>query len=106
EQARDVDFLLAIGEIFTLVVYAQLVLEGAALSADEGTDRDAVDQMFDVFVRDCSRHALDLHMKPASTAAQVDYALRMVRKPAVDAPRYDRIWRAVHALHDAYEMAP
>lgn len=106
EQARDVDFLLAIGEIFTLVVYAQLVLEGAALSTDEGIDRDAVDQMFDVFVRDCSRHALDLHMKPVSTAAQMDYALRMVRKPAVDASRYDRVWRVVHALHDAYEMAP
>jgi acyl-CoA dehydrogenase len=105
-QARDVDFLLAIGEIFTLVVYAQLVLEEATLSVPDGIDRDVVDQVFDVFVRDCSRHALDLHMKPLSTPAQMDYALRMVRKPVVDVPRYERVWEAVHALRDAYEMAP
>lgn len=106
EQAKDVDFLLAVGEIFTLVVYAQLVLEDAALSAGEGIDRDVVDQVFDVFVRDCSRHALDLHMKPASTATQMDHALRMVRKPVMDAARYERVWQQVHALRDAYEMRP
>ena len=57
EQAKDVDFLLAVGELFTLVVYAQLILEGATLSAAEGIDGDTVDQIFDVLVRDFSRHA-------------------------------------------------
>ena len=106
EQGKDVDFLLAVGEIFTLVVYAQLVLENATLMPEAGIDADLVDQMFDVFVRDLSRHALDLHMKPSSTAAQMDHALRMVRKPAVDSARYDRVWHAVHALAGAYEMNP
>jgi hypothetical protein len=101
-----VDFLLAVGEIFTLIVYAQLVLESATLSAGDGVDHDLVDQVFAVFVRDCSRHALDLHMKPGSTAAQSDLALRLVRKPGVDAARYGRVWQLVHGLHDAYEMAP
>ena len=85
------------------MVYAQLFLENAEIYAVE---RDLVDQVFDVFVRDCSRHALDLHMKPASTAAQMELALRMVRKPVVDAARYGRVWQLVHGLHDAYEMAP
>ncbi len=106
EQARDVDFLLAVGEIFTLIVYAQLVLENATLMPEAGVDNDLVDQMFDVFVRDLSRHALDLHMKPSSTTAQMEHALRMVRKPAVDPARYDRVWRTVHALAGAYEMNP
>ena len=35
EQAKDVDFLLAVGELFTLVVYAQLVLENARLQPGE-----------------------------------------------------------------------
>ena len=30
-QQKDIDFLLAVGEIFTLVVYGQLILENAAL---------------------------------------------------------------------------
>jgi acyl-CoA dehydrogenase len=106
EQAKDVDFLLAVGELFTLVVYAQLVLENAAIYAADGIDGDTVDQMFDVFVRDFSRSALDLYVKPASTRAQMDCAMRMIRKPAVDGARYGRVWKTVHALKDAYEMNP
>jgi acyl-CoA dehydrogenase len=106
EQARDVDLLLTVGEIFTLIVYAQLVLENAALVPEADADDDLVDQIFDVFVRDVSRQAVDLHMKPGATAAQSDLALRLVRRPPVDAARYDRVWRRVHALAGAYEMAP
>jgi hypothetical protein len=105
-QSKDVDFLLAVGELFTLVVYAQLVLEGAALHAGEGVDGDTVDQVFDVLVRDFSRHAVDLHGKAASTPAQMELALRMIRKPAQDPARRERIWTRVHALEGAYEMSP
>jgi acyl-CoA dehydrogenase len=106
EQAKDVDFLLVIGELFTLVVYAQLVLENAVLYAEEGVDGDTVDQIFDVLVRDFSRHALDLQSKPAATAAQVDLAMKMIRRPAFDAGRAERVWKTVHAMKDAYEMNP
>jgi acyl-CoA dehydrogenase len=106
EQAKDVDFLLVVGELFTLVVYAQLVLESATLSAAEGVDGDTVDQIFDVLVRDFSRHALDLHGKPAATPAQVELSLKMIRRPAFDAGRAERVWRTVHALEDAYRMNP
>ncbi len=105
EQAKDVDFLLAVGELFTLVVYAQLVLECARLQPGDA-DGDCVDQIFDVFVRDFSRHALDLHAKPASTPAQMAYALKLIRKPASDLARYERIWSTVLGLGDAYEMSP
>jgi acyl-CoA dehydrogenase len=106
EQVRDVDFLLALGELFTLVVYAQLILENAAIHGAEGADADTVDQIFDVLVSDFSRHALDLYVKPPCTAAQMEYAMRMVRKPIFDAARYGRVWKTVHALKDAYEMNP
>jgi acyl-CoA dehydrogenase len=103
-QSRDTDFLLAVGEIFTLVVYAQLLLENAEIYA---IDRDLVDQIFDVLVRDFSRFAVQLHGKPGTTAAQAEHCARMIRRPVVDAERYDRIWREhVHALRDAYAMNP
>jgi acyl-CoA dehydrogenase len=105
EQAKDVDFLLVVGELFTLVVYAQLVLENAAIYGAEGADGDTVDQIFDVFVRDFSRHALDLYSRPSSTTAQMRHALQMVRKPAFDAARYQRVWTTVHGLKDAYQMS-
>ncbi len=101
-QRKDVDFLLAGGELFALVVYAQLILENARIYA---TDHGLVDQIFDVLVRDFSRHALELHGRRASTAPQMEAALRMIRKPVEDAARYDRVWSAmVLPLKDAYEM--
>jgi acyl-CoA dehydrogenase len=102
EQMQDVDFLMALGELFTLVVYGQLILENAVIY---GIDDDTVDQIFDFMVRDFSKFALELHGKPSSTPEQQAFCLRMLRKPAVDAARYARVWRdAVYALNDAYEM--
>ena len=101
-QQKDIDFLLALGEIFTLIVYAQLILENVAIYR---INDDLVDQIFDVLVRDLSRHALTLHGKPSSTAEQETLCLRMLRKPAADPARFGRVWKQqVAPLKDAYEM--
>ena len=102
-QQKDVDFLLALGEIFTLVVYAQLVLENAAIY---GVEDALLDQVFDFMVRDLSRHALTLHSKPSSTPDQMALCMKMVRKPAVDPARFTKVWEEVYSLKDAYEMNP
>ena len=102
-QQKDVDFLLALGEIFTLVVYAQLVLENASIYA---VGDDLLDQIFDCMVRDLSRHALNLHSKPSSSPQQMDFCVRMLRKPASQPERFERIWQEVHGLKDAYSMNP
>ncbi len=103
-QQRDTDFLMALGELFTLVVYGQLILENARLYQ---FDDDAVDQIFDFMVRDFSKFALQLYSKPSATSQQMDYCLKMIRKPVVDAARYERVWRdSVYALRGAYEMNP
>ncbi|MCZ6785042.1 MAG: acyl-CoA dehydrogenase [Proteobacteria bacterium] len=102
EQGKDTDFLLALGELFTLVVYAQLVLENAEIY---GIDRDLVDQIFDVLVRDFAGFAVNLHGKPASTDAQAGFCMRMIRRPVSDAARDERVWtQHVYAQRDVYEM--
>ena len=101
-QRRDTDFLLTIGEIFTLVAYGQLILENARIY---DVPADIVDQIFDCFVRDFSKFALQLYSKPSCNAQQAACCLKMIRKPAVDDERYERVWRDyVHALKGAYEM--
>ncbi len=103
-QTSDIDFLLGLGEIFTLIVYAQLFLENAEIY---DVDRDLVEQVFDVFVRDLSRFAVQLHGKPSTTAEQMEFCLQMIRKPVVDATRAERVWNEqVLSLSDAYEMSP
>lgn len=102
EQGRDIDFLLTIGELFTLVVYGQLILENAHIN---DLPAEIVDQVFDFMVRDFSKFALDLYHKPSSSDAQMDYAQRMIRKPAVDDERYRTVWtNHVLAMKGQYAM--
>ena len=101
-QQKDTDFLLALGELFTLVVYGQLILENARLYKVED---DTADQIFDFMVRDFSKYALQLYSKPSSTPQQMDLCLKMLRKPVVDASRFERVWKdTVYPLKDTYEM--
>jgi acyl-CoA dehydrogenase len=103
EQAKDTDWLLALGELFTMVVYGQLVLENAEI---DRIDDDVVDQFFDVAVRDFSRHAVELHGNAVTTDEHAQSCHKMIRTPAHDAERYERVWRDhVYALCDAYRMA-
>ena len=101
-QQKDVDFLLALGELFALVVYAQLILENTRMYREE-INNDLLEQIFDCLVRDFSMHALQLHTKPSSSSRQMELCLRMLRKPVVDAGRFARVWEQVHALKDTYE---
>jgi acyl-CoA dehydrogenase len=103
DQQRDLDFLLTLGELFTLVAYGQLILEQAAITDLDG---DVLDQVFDTFVRDFSAYATALHGKASSTEDQQAWALEHVRKPVVDAARFERVWSRVEALAGAYEMRP
>lgn len=102
-QQRDLDFILVVGHLFTLVVYGQLILEQAKLT---GLDRDLLDQIFAVQVHDFSGYAVALHGKPSSTSAQQDWALSAVRKPVADTDRFDRVWAQVKAYDGAYAMRP
>lgn len=102
DQMRDVDFLLAMGEMFALVVYAQLLLENAPVYEIED---DLMDQIFDFLVRDMSKFALQLFSKPSSTERQMEGCCAILRKPIVDQARYDRVWKShVAPLSGAYEM--
>jgi acyl-CoA dehydrogenase len=103
EQIKDTDWLLAVGELFTLVVYCQLVLENASIYAIED---DLVDQVFDVVVRDFSKFAVELHGKQGTTEGQAQFCRKMIRTPVHDRERYRRVWlEHVYALRDAYKMA-
>jgi acyl-CoA dehydrogenase len=100
-QQQDFDLMLGIGEIFTLIVYGQLICEQAAILALEN---DAIEGIFDVLIRDFSALAVSLHAKTASNAAQQEWAVSQIRKPGADSAQFDRLWSAVRDLSGAYEM--
>jgi acyl-CoA dehydrogenase len=103
-QVRDMDFMLVVGELFTLVAYGQLILEQAGI---QGVDDQLVDQVFDFMVRDFSRHALGLYSTSATTAEQAEHCLKMIHRPDGDAERFESVWRNhVMTKVDAYSMTP
>ena len=111
EQARDLDFLLNIGQIFTQVVYAQLVAEAAALAIDgapggtragttaacAGLDENHVDRMFGVFVQDLSEYAVAVHGQASATREQQAGALALIRRAATDPAAATRLHAEVVA---------
>jgi acyl-CoA dehydrogenase len=103
DQMKDLDFLLVVGHLFTLIVYGQLILEQADLI---GLDADLVDQIFEVQIRDFSQYAVAMHGKSSSTTAQQDWALAAVRRPVTESDRFNRVWEKVRAYDGAYEMRP
>jgi acyl-CoA dehydrogenase len=97
----DLDFQQSLSQVFTLVPYAQLILEQAQL---DDTPADVVDLIFETLVRDFSIGVIDLHGKASSTPEQQDWALSSVRKPVIDEARGERIYAEVRALAGAYVM--
>ena len=103
KQAKDIDFLLTVGEIFTLVAYGQLLIEKAKI---DNIEDDLMDQIFDFMVRDFSKFALQLYSKASSTDQQMEYCTKMIKKPVVDEERFSRVWNdCVYVSKDTYQMS-
>ena len=101
-QARDLDYLLALGELFTLVVYGHLILEKALM---DKTDPDLLNQMFGLFVRDFAGYATELYGKPSNSNRQRKMIRKLIKAPETDAKQSDRVWREhVFALNGQYQM--
>jgi len=101
EQLADQDFTLALGELFTLIVYGQLIAEQAEMI---DLDADVLDEIFSVLVRDFSAFAVALHGKAACTEQQRNAALALVAAPRADQDRFDRVWQQVEGLSGTYKM--
>ncbi|MDX2416633.1 MAG: acyl-CoA dehydrogenase family protein, partial [Xanthomonadales bacterium] len=100
DQARDIDYLLALGECFSLIAYGQLILENAPHFKVEP---DLIEQVFDFMVRDMSAYALNIFSKTSSTEDQKRMAMEIIRAPVADQARFDNIWQHhVHALKGQY----
>jgi acyl-CoA dehydrogenase len=107
EQMRDFDFLASLGELFTLLVYGHLIIEAkhVYIGLYDVSD-ELLDQIFEVFVRDFSKFAVELMAKPTTTEEQLNYCRKMVKRPVPSKDRFEKVLEEVYSLKDAYEMNP
>jgi acyl-CoA dehydrogenase len=102
-QIRDIDYMLSLGELFTLVAYGHLILEKALM---DDTGPDVLNQIFDVFVRDFSAYATGLHGKPGNSEEQRSLILRLIQAPVANPEQFEKVWNEqVYALKGAYRLA-
>lgn len=102
-QRKDTGWLLALGEMFALVVYAQLILEQAKL---QKSGDDLVDQIFDFLVRDMGALATDFHSRSSTSEEQAALCLKLIQRPHVDAARFKRLWDEVRSHAGVYTPSP
>jgi acyl-CoA dehydrogenase len=102
-QEMDPSFSLTVGEMFSIVVYGQLILEQAKI---DNLDKDIVNQIFDFMVRDFSGFGLQIYAKATTNEVQRGYCKEiMLMMPVPDPAQYDGIWQTcVICLNGEYEM--
>ncbi|MCP4762308.1 MAG: acyl-CoA dehydrogenase [archaeon] len=100
EQGADIDFILLNGELFTLCVYGQLILENAEIYGEKD---DLIEQIFDCLIRDFSLFATKLYSKPMTNEKQMEYCLKMIKKPVKNAERFERMLKKVYSHNGVYQ---
>ncbi|MBN2168191.1 MAG: acyl-CoA dehydrogenase [Actinobacteria bacterium] len=100
EQVKDFDFLLQLGELFTLVVYGQLIIESARIY---DIPDYLLDYILDFLVRDFSKFALQLYSKSSSTETQMKACLKMIKKPVTNDDVYTKVVDEAYMLKGCYE---
>jgi acyl-CoA dehydrogenase len=104
EQTGNIDYMLAAGELFTLIVYGQLILEKAD---QEDCPPELLAEIFAFLVRDFSSSALAMVLGHANTPAQEALFREMLKKPVLDAVAFATLWeKRVYSLRGVYEMNP
>ncbi|MDD2274901.1 MAG: acyl-CoA/acyl-ACP dehydrogenase [Smithellaceae bacterium] len=105
DKAQDMDplFSLPLGEMFSIVVYGQLILEQAKF---DNIDPDVLNQIFDFMVRDFARFALQIYGMHNTKDEQRAYCKEiMLIKAQGDDAQYERVWnKYVFALNGEYAM--
>ncbi len=105
DKAQDMDssFSLPLGEMFSVVVYGQLILEQCELS---NIDNDITNQMFDFMICDFAKFALQIYGMHSTKDEQREYCTKIMHiRSQGDADQYNRVWETyVASLDGEYAM--
>lgn len=89
--AKNMDYMLGIGDIFTVIVYAQLVLEGAKLN---DIDNELIDQIFALFIKDINKYAL-AQLNAHNNQEVIEKSLKelIFKSPLKDKEKDELFWK-------------
>jgi acyl-CoA dehydrogenase len=86
--------MLALGEIFTMVLMLSLILENAKIHKLPG---EIIDEIFNFIVRDASTYSLNLLMNYNNSETQEALLRKMILKPVNDSAQQQGLDRSCTA---------
>jgi len=100
---KNMDYMLNIGQVFTTIVYAQFILEGAKL---RDVDEKLIDEMFGLFVKDINKYALAQLNSQINTELQEKFLKELtLTKAVIDKEKEFAFWKEfVEVLDGEYVM--
>jgi len=88
-QSKNMDYTLQLGELFTMIPFAQLIAENKKIyNLDDGI----FEEIFKNFVSDFSQYAVRFYCGQDNDENQQSHIMKMVRKPNVDAANFKKVW--------------
>lgn len=99
-QSKNTDFMIAAGEIFTLIPYAQLILENAKLHK---LSDELVNEIGSFLVKDFSRNVWQLLLEQDVSLEQEEIFRAMMKKPERNSESSNLVWEnEILPLKDVY----
>lgn len=103
EKLKNMDYMINYGQLFTTIVYGQLILEGSKIHnvADE-----LIDKMFSILIRDVNKYALEQLNTRINSDTQNRYLEKIaLMGPLVDEEKDEKFFREfVQVLDGEYIM--
>lgn len=100
-QSKNMDYMLQLGELFSLIPYAQLITENKRHYA---IDDGIMEQVYRNMVSDFSSYATRFYCGQDNDEKQQALILKMIRKPKADPAVFNRVWSTfVYPLKNQYE---
>lgn len=101
EQQKNIDYMLALGEMFTLIVYAQLILENSKIHAISAA---LLDEIFNFLVRDFAQFALTQLSNYDNSEQQEGLLKSMLKRPILNPTTVQSLWEnEVKPLQGTYQ---
>jgi acyl-CoA dehydrogenase len=99
-QSKNMDYTLQLGELFTMIPYAQLIAENKELYKLDDT---IFEEIFKNFVSDFSKYAVRFYTGQDNDEKQQALIMKLVRKPHFDAGNFKAVWdKFVYPLKGQY----
>ena len=95
--------MLAAGELFTLIVYAQLILEK---KTDYAINDELLEEVFRFLIVDFSKYGLEMLLNHNNTETQREIYEKMIKRPASKKGSSKKVFvEQVEILKDIYRMS-